>query len=139
MNPARDRRGYSLTEVLVAVTLFSIVATGLGTTTVTSTRSNKTGKNLAAAATLVQDTIEQLRTLDPDTNPAALTAGTHNDPLNPINAAGDTNGWFTRTWTVTRDTPARGLSRVVVTVSWSGGPSNAATGVTYICTNSTCS
>jgi prepilin-type N-terminal cleavage/methylation domain-containing protein len=131
--------GFSLTEVLVSVSLFSIVAAGLATTTVGTTRNNNISKNVVAASALVNDKIEQLRSFDPDTNPADLTAGTHDDPANPITATGTAGGWFTRRWVVTKDTPATGLSTVVVTVSWSGNTTRSINGVTYVCTSRICS
>jgi prepilin-type N-terminal cleavage/methylation domain-containing protein len=131
--------GFSLLEVMVSVSLFSIVAAGLAAMTVGTTRSNNTSKNVVAASALVHDKIEQLRSLDPDANPADFTAGTHNDPANPITATGTAGGWFTRSWVVTRDTPATGLSTVVVTVSWSSHTTRSISGVTYVCTSSICS
>jgi len=131
--------GFSLTEVLVSVSLFSIVAAGLAVTTVGTTRSNTISKNVAAASTLVQDKIEQLRSLDADANPPDLTAGMHNDPANPITGAGTAGGWFTRSWVVTRDTPATGLATVVVSVSWTGTRPYSVSGVSYVCTSRICS
>ncbi len=139
MKLTHGNAGFTLTEVLVALTLFSIVAAGLAATSVGSAKNNKISKNLAAATALVQDKVEQFRTFDPDTNPPDLTAGAHNDPLNPITPTGTAGGPYTRQWVVTKDTPAKALSRVVVTVSWTGNSTYTVTGVTYVCTNRTCS
>ena len=132
-------RGVSLVEVLTALTLFAIVAAGLTVTTVSTTHSNTVSKTTAAASALVNDEIEQLRALDPATNPAALTAGTHSDPSNPLTGSGAANGSFTRTWTVTANTPGHGLSEVAVSVSWNGPTPGTITGVTYVCSTATCS
>ena len=130
--------GFSLMEVLVSIGLFSIVAAGLAATTVGTTRRNNTSKNLVAASALIHDKVEQLRSFDPDTNPADLRTGTHDDPANPITATGAAGGRFTRSWVVSRDTPATGLATVVVTVSWSANSTQSVSGVTYVCTSRIC-
>ena len=139
MIPTNSNRGSSLIEALVALTLFAIAAAGLAATSIGSTRSNAVSKTASAAASLVQDKIEQLRSLDPATNPADLTSGTHQDPLNPITATGTAGGTYSRQWTVAANTPATGLSRVVVTVSWNSPVPRTVTGVTLVCATRECS
>lgn len=136
---ARGTRGASLIEALVAVTLFSIGAAGLAATSVGSTRSNAVSKTASAAAALVHDKIEQLRSLDPGTNPADLAPGVHVDPLNPLTPTGDPNGKYQRQWTVTANTPGVGLSRVVVSVTWNSPIQRSVRGVTLICSTRECS
>jgi len=135
----RNQLGISLVEVLGGLTIFSVVASGLATSTVATMRSNKMSRNTGAAAALIQDKIEQFRALDPTTNPAELTAGSHSDANNPVTALGAAGGSYTRSWTVTANTPQQGLSEVVVTVSWSSPSTRTLTGVAYVCSTSTCS
>ncbi|MBI4517685.1 MAG: prepilin-type N-terminal cleavage/methylation domain-containing protein [Deltaproteobacteria bacterium] len=131
-------RGYTVIEVLAAISIFAIVATGLSTTTAGTLKANGTSRRVAAATSLVQDKVEQLRALDPTTNPGDLTAGAHTDALNPITPLGQAGGKFTRSWTVIANTPKYGLSQVVVTVSWSNPESRSVVGVTYVCRTALC-
>jgi type II secretory pathway pseudopilin PulG len=126
-------------EVLVGVSIFAVIAAGLASSTIATARANGVSKETAAAAALVQDKIERFRSLDPTTNPAELTAGTHADPNNPVTALGAAGGYFTRTWTVTANTPRTGMSQVVVSVTWKNHAQRTLTGVAYVCSSATCS
>jgi prepilin-type N-terminal cleavage/methylation domain-containing protein len=130
--------GFTVIEVLAALAVFGIVAAGLAANTMAVVRSNRVSNGLSVATTLAQDQIEQLRALDPDSNPAVLAAGTHADPNNPITVAGAPGGRYSRQWSVTRDSPVPGLSTVAVTVSWSDGPQRTVRVMAYVCQRSTC-
>ncbi len=130
--------GFTLVEVLAALAVFGIVAAGLAANTMAVVRSNRVSNELSMATTLAQDQVEQLRALDPDTNPAVLAAGTHADPNNPITVGGAPGGQFARQWSVTRDSPVPGLSTVTVSVSWSDGPQRTVQVIAYVCQRSTC-
>lgn len=130
--------GISLIELLAAVAIFAIIAAGVGVATVATIRGNTTSRDLTAAAALIHDKIEQLRALDPATAPADLTAGPHVDPRNPLTALGGTGGSFRRSWTVTLDSPRRGLSEVVVTVTWNTAGARSLRSATYVCRSATC-
>jgi type II secretory pathway pseudopilin PulG len=145
MKPAMQRvrlgsaPGFTIIEVAAALTFFGLVAAGVAANTVAVVRNNRTSSGLSSAVTLAQDEIEQLRALDPDTNPAVLTAGAHADPNNPITIAGTAGGQYVRQWTVTRNSPAPGLSTVVVSVSWTDAAVTRTVQVTaYVCQRSTC-
>lgn len=131
--------GMSLLEVMVAVALFSTVAAALGVATAGTIRANGTSRLAAAAAALVYDKFDQLRALDPATAPADLGAGAHVDPRNPLTALGAAGGIYTRTWTVTANTPRSGLAEVVVRVAWQDTAPRSIQGVAYVCTSATCS
>ncbi|MBI3785533.1 MAG: type II secretion system protein [Deltaproteobacteria bacterium] len=133
-----DNKGISTIEAMVAVVLFGIVAAAVTASSVNSAYRNGQSKVFTAASALVQEKIEQLRALDATKNPADLTAGTHTDAKNPLDATGETGGNFTRTWTVTLNTPASGLEEIVVLVTWPGA-SGAIRGVTLLCSTNTCS
>jgi Tfp pilus assembly protein PilV len=139
MRTFSNQRGISLVEVLASVTLFAIGAAGLSAGTVANIRGNSASRAASAASALAHDRIERFRALDPSTNPAALTPGTHQDALNPMDGLGRAGGAFTRSWTVTADTPRKGLSQVVVTVSWHDPIPRSITGVTFVCRTVTCS
>jgi prepilin-type N-terminal cleavage/methylation domain-containing protein len=135
----RHQAGLSLVEVLAGVAIFSVVAAGLASSTVATIRANAVSRDTAAAAALVQDLIEKYRALDPAANADWFTGGSHSDRNNPLTALGARGGPFTRTWTVLTDTPRRGLSQIVVTVSWRSPEPRQVTGVAYVCRNDTCS
>jgi prepilin-type N-terminal cleavage/methylation domain-containing protein len=135
----RDDSAFSLLEVLASIAVFSIVAAGLTAATVGSIRANGTSRDASAAAALVQNKIEQLRSLDPAANPLDLRGGFHLDPITPMDYLGQAGTKFRRTWAVTPASPTRGLAEVVVTVSWTAPIARSVSAVTYVCQTSTCS
>ena len=137
----KNTAGFSLIEVLSSLTVFAIAATGMVSTTMTTIKSNSTSRTTTVASALIQDKIEELRALDPIANPADFTAGTHQDAANPLNGGlGASDAIYTRSWVVTANSPAKGLSEVVVTVA---GPSpdgqRSLRASTFICVTATCS
>jgi len=108
--------GISLLEILVALTVFSIASVALTSAVVTSIRANNSSEHLTQATILAQDKLEAL-----------LAAA-------PIFAAGsDTpHSGFTRTWTITSDTPQAGVSQINVSVSWADSSSHTITVTTVI-------
>jgi Tfp pilus assembly protein PilV len=107
-------RGSSFIEVLAAVMVFALVVLGLSPSLLSTRKVASFGKNQSIAATLAADKVEQIRTL----SAGAVTSGSDG----PLNADGSAGGIFNRAWTVTPNTPMLGVSRVVVTVSWSDRP-----------------
>jgi prepilin-type N-terminal cleavage/methylation domain-containing protein len=105
MGRARQR-GYSLLEVLVATTLFALVASGLAAFGVQSLRRTAANRSSTGAVIAAQHELEDLRGLDyPDvvTRTYATTIGGH-----PYGIG--TN--------VQTDVPASGMKQITVTVSW---------------------
>jgi hypothetical protein len=68
-----------------------------------------------------------------------LSAGAHQDALNPLTPLAQAGGRFTRSWRVTPATPRVGLAEVVVTVAWNESTARSISAVTYVCTSTTCS
>jgi len=139
MKRLRSKAGAMLIEVMAAVGIFAVMALGLTANTIAVIKANVISKKTAAASALAHDKIEFLRALDPATDPPDITAGTHNDPLNPMDPLGRNGGKFYRQWVVERDTPDLGLSTVEVRVRWTTPLPGAITAVTYICQTGTCS
>ncbi len=129
--------GFTMVEVTATLGVFGIVAAGLVANTIAVVRSNRVSNALSVATTLAQDQIEQLRALDPSTNPPALRAGDHDDPNNRT-ASGAPRGPFMRRWSVIRDSPAPGLSTVTVAVSWTDGATRTVRLTAYVCQTPTC-
>lgn len=139
MTRQASQSGITLVEVLAAVSIFAIIAAGAAVGTVATIRGAATSRGVTAAAALIQDEIEQLRALDPAANPAELKPGEHSDANNPLTELGARGGIFRRSWTVTVDSPRRGLSEVVVTVAWTDGAPRTLRSATYVCRSATCS
>lgn len=139
MRSTKNQAGFSLLEVLSSMAVFAIAAAGLASTTVTTTRSNTSARAATVASFLIHDKVEELRSLDPATNPADFVAGTHYDANNPMTAAGTAGGAYTRSWQVIPNSPAPGLAEVVVVVSWNT-PDGTRTlrASTFICRTVTC-
>ncbi len=92
-------RGYSLIEVIVAVLLFSIVATAVAQTIVWAQRARQLGENWMRATQLAVERIEAVR------------AGTRGNGT-------EDNGGFRIAATLAPVAGHRGLGRVDVVVSW---------------------
>ena len=105
------RRGYSLIDVLVGVVILSIAMSSAMVLSYNNARNVSRNQNLAAASLLAQSKLEELRNLDY----AAVVSG---DDGGTIDSQGVAGGNYTRTWTVTDNSPSSGLKTVLVQVSW---------------------
>ena len=106
-----SERGFSLVELMVAITFFGILMLGFLAIFPLGMRSVEKGEKLTVASSLAQDEIERLKALpraDPD-----LAAGTHLDAANPL------LGLYARSWTVADDVPMAGMKAVNLMVSYS--------------------
>lgn len=114
-----DKRGFTLLEVLIAITIFSIGLLAVATMQVSAIRGNRMGYEVIQATYLAQTQIDTLR----DSNIATLIAGgPYNDPNNPIDETGANGGTFNRSWVITNRTAnSRDVS---VTVTWPQGIDN---------------
>ncbi len=104
----RNHKGFTLVEIMVAISILGIALLGLVSVTVMVIKSNSFSKTMTTATTLADDKMEQLK----KTAYVDLTAGTFTDTVETL---------YTRTWTVTPDppgTPAAGMKTIDVTVQW---------------------
>ena len=113
---ALGKAGYSLIELLVAMTLFAIAALGLSTGVAMVLRSGVLSDDLTHATLFAQEKLEELAS-----HPGALTGGA-DTPQPP----------FTRDWTVSLDDPEIGLTSITVTVSWQRDEEQAVSLVTIV-------
>ena len=111
-------QGFTLLEVLVAITILAIGLLGVASMQLSAISGNRLGNELTVAAFLAQAQIEACKSAD--LNSAILdTSIDHSDPGNPIDETGEKGGIFVRTWNVAENTT---FSRTVtVTVSWPPG------------------
>lgn len=100
--PAVGNTGYSLLEILVALSIFSIASVALTVSITSGIKINHASERLTQATVLAHDTLETL-----SARPAARENGM--DTSQP---------GFTRTWTVMPDVPQLGVTQLDVTVAW---------------------
>jgi type IV pilus assembly protein PilV len=116
-------RGYTLIEMMIAISIFAIGFLAIAYMQITASKNNRTGSEITEAATIATDRIEMLMVLDFD-----------NSLLDPANnphppAPDNTQGKYNIQWIVT-DTDLNGNgtndSKVIdMTVSWPGAGNKA--------------
>jgi type II secretory pathway pseudopilin PulG len=115
MNRLRNQRGISLIEIIAAVSVFAVVVVGLSPTLLGARKYAELSKNQSIATALAQDKIEELRV-------SSTVSGGSDGPLQPSGASG---GIFSRTWTVSANSPVSNVNKVTVTVTWPERPNNS--------------
>jgi prepilin-type N-terminal cleavage/methylation domain-containing protein len=111
----RIQAGYSLIEVMAAISIFSIAILGFAISTISVIRGNKTSYNITIANALAQDKLEELKA-----RPASIASG---GPVTDT-ISGQS---FSRSWTVTVNSPMTGMSKIDVTVTWTDYQSRSIT------------
>lgn len=111
-----DRKGMTLVEILVAIAVIAIFTAGLATLAGTLVTSGAKAKAMDTATFLAHDGLERIR----NTPFANITAANFPDEGYGTIVVGNKT-FPDHQRSVTIQTPAAGLSRVVVTVSWQGG------------------
>jgi type IV pilus assembly protein PilV len=106
----RNQDGFTLLEILLAITIFSIGLLAVAAMQVSAIHGNKLGNEWTQATTLAQQQMEVLKSGDITT--AAYTPGTYG----PFAVAGVGGGIFNRSWTIVANTTFS--VRATVTVSW---------------------
>jgi len=127
-----NKQGFTLLEVLIAISVFSIGILAVAAMQGSATRGNRLGNELTQATALAQMQIEELKGADtgdpvecivaglpPEQLETGLPIGNYNDANNPIDETGANGGIFTRSWVVAANTACSRL--VTVTVAWTIG------------------
>ena len=109
MKPSRNRNGFTLIEILVALVILSIALLALAGLMVTTTRNNATGGHLTEAATFAQDTLERLRVSPLTSIPTGV--------MIQNSCVGSTGVLYTGSWTAVANSGST-LDRISITVNW---------------------
>jgi general secretion pathway protein I len=104
----RRQRGFSLLEVLSAMTLFALVASAVGALATTSMVFTIQNRHATTASQLAQRQLEDLRALPYTT----ITGGTSTAVVGGQS--------YTIVTSVQEDVPAAGMSSINVQVNWTG-------------------
>jgi len=108
MRRVQNAKGFTLIEILIAVTLLSIGLLGMAGLTVGIIRGNALSSEVTAATALTQDRMEDIKRLGYNN-----AAGSSED-YNSISGYAA----YRRVTTVDIDTPGVGMKTVTVTVYW---------------------
>jgi len=117
----KGREGFTLLEVLVAVTIFAIGILAVASMQLTSIQGNAFGNEMTTATFLAQAQLERLKSVADVSSdlPIGITA----DPLNPMDEnenSGVSGAIYNRSWTVATG-PSADSRQVSVTVNWRSG------------------
>jgi type IV pilus assembly protein PilV len=112
---SKTQCGFTLIEILVSMAIFSIGVLGFAMSTISVTQGNQRSYNIAMANALAQDKLEELKAL-----PATLASG--GPVTNTISGQS-----FSRSWTVTANSPISGMHKIDVTVTWTDYQSHSIT------------
>jgi prepilin-type N-terminal cleavage/methylation domain-containing protein len=106
--------GFTLLEILIAVTIFCFAVLGLAIGTLSVIRTNQTSHLRASAVNLAQARLEELRAMT-----SAAFSGLSCPSSTPCSDSAVASGvTFTRQWWITTNSPVTGVSRVDVSVNW---------------------
>ncbi len=112
MKRLSNQKGFTLLELLIALTILTIGLLGLAGLHIAAIQGNVSGFKISTAAAVAQERIEELKALD--ASAAALTAGAHADDGNQV-VQGIT---YNRSYTIQDNTPVTGTSTITLTVTW---------------------
>jgi type IV pilus modification protein PilV len=101
-----NTEGFTIIEVLVAMGIFTVAILGVAISATSVIKANQVSYSTTIATNLAQDKLEDLKA-----NPASVASGSESS----IPVSGET---FSRTWTVTANSPVTGVTKIDVTVTW---------------------
>jgi len=112
MKVLHNKKGFTLLEILVAMTLLTTALLGMAGLTAALTQGNTFSNRLTVASTLAQDRLEDLTNLGYGNTAVADTTVT--EDYNSI----PNFPWYKRITTTDVDNPAAGMKTVTVAVLW---------------------
>ena len=114
----RSESGFSLMEVLIAITILTVGMLGAGVLSLGVLSANETSKDKTVATTLAQDAMEAARTAGYSGLPAANSTVTedYGTIVNTVNGNSADYSDYKRVTTVEIDTPAPDMKTVTISV-----------------------
>jgi type IV pilus assembly protein PilV len=120
LSAPRGENGFTLVEVLIALTIFAIGMLGVAAMQITGIQGNATAKWHTQSSSWATAEVERLMTLP--YGHADLAAGAHS----PV-----TREHYTVSWSVTEDDPIDNVKTLAVTVNWDDRGTGKNTRFTY--------
>jgi prepilin-type N-terminal cleavage/methylation domain-containing protein len=123
----QKNQGFTLVEILVAITIFSFAVLGLAIGTVTLTRTNADTHLRATAINVAQARLEELKAMNSATL-AALVAACTSVSSTGCNDTHSASGiTYDRRWWFAANSPVAGVNRIDVRVNWTNHGSRTVT------------
>jgi len=104
----KKEEGFTLIEVIIAISILTIGLLSLASMQVSSIRGNAFASGVTEATSLAADRLEKFLALSFDHSD--LSAGNHTDPNPPIG--------YSIGWNVIDDSPLNDTKTIKITVSW---------------------
>ena len=119
---AHQECGFTLIEVMIAMTILSIGLMSIAVAQLTAIKVSSRSKHMQDAMFLAREQMDTLVAIDPTINTFLGTGQTIDDPA-PIQVGNDVNDAtrYTRRTQIIPNQPSPSLSRVIVTVTWTTG------------------
>lgn len=108
--------GFTLIEILVALSIFSVSLLALAVGTISVAQTNNNSHLTATAVNLAQEKLEQLSAMSTSafaglSCPTYASAGCSDQPVSSKQT-------FIRSWQMTANSPAAGVTKVEVKIDW---------------------
>jgi type IV pilus assembly protein PilV len=118
----RSDAGFTLIEVMIAMTILSVGLMSIAVAQVTAIKVSSRSKHMQDAMFLAREEMDTLQAITPDPDPAVPsffgTPKTISDPDMQLGSDTEDGTRYSRQTQITPGQPAAGLARVVVTVTW---------------------
>ncbi|HEX2975016.1 MAG TPA: type IV pilus modification protein PilV [Bacteroidales bacterium] len=108
------KRGFTLIEVLIAMFILVVALLGLLSLSTMVIKGNSFSKTTTMATTLAKDKLEDIKNKSYDNIVSATDYATSNGVVSTTS----TGAYYTRTCTVTPDSPAANMKSISVQVAW---------------------
>lgn len=121
--PQASNSGFTLVEVLVAMSIFAIAVLGLAVGATSVMRANQTGLYNTIATNLAQDKLEELKGRTVSALPTCPTYATSG--CSDTKSSSGVN--FNRSWQILQNQPVTDVNRIDVQVVWTDYQSHSLT------------
>jgi prepilin-type N-terminal cleavage/methylation domain-containing protein len=125
LSPCTLAAGFTLMEVLVAISIFSISLLGLAIGATSIMRANQTSYFNTLATNWAQDKLEELKAMSVASLPSCLP--TYPGGSNCSDTKTSSGLIFTRNWQIALNTPVNGVNQIDIKVDWTDYKSNSLT------------